>query len=81
MTEGTPTTRFKVTMRSVVLNDQGGLIEFKATDYVGEDILDAYVTDAQTRWQQVAVEAVDKLPKAVLDGDYNIPEHLTNEAD
>lgn len=48
-------TKRRVEMRSVQLLPDGTLAESKAVDYVRPDHLDAYVADARTRWQSVAV--------------------------
>lgn len=53
-------TKRKVTMMSVTaagVNDKGKPMvhEQVAVDYVRPDLLDAYVADAQTRWQSVTV--------------------------
>lgn len=45
----------KVTMTSVFLLPDGKTGKHEATDYVPVDMLDAYVADAQTRWQHVEV--------------------------
>lgn len=54
-TEEPQVTKRKVTMRSVFLGSDGETYEAKAEDYVRPDLLDAYVADAQTRWQSVQV--------------------------
>jgi hypothetical protein len=46
----------KVTMQSAVMLSDGNAGTIVATDYVPVDILDDYVADAQTRWQQVTVD-------------------------
>jgi hypothetical protein len=48
--------KYKVTMRSLVALSDGATAEATATDYVPEEILDAYVEDARTRWQSVDVD-------------------------
>lgn len=81
-----PIDRVKVTMTNFVIAgidaDGNPVIEkHQAVDYVGTDILDAYVADAQGRgWQSVTTEEVAELPQAVIDGGYTIPEHLNVEA-
>jgi len=47
-------TKRKVTMRSIFATPDGTGIQ-EAVDYVRPDFLDAYVADAQTRWQVVEV--------------------------
>ena len=47
-------TKRKVTMTSIEQRD-GEVVKYEATDYVRPDILDAYVADARTRWQDVTV--------------------------
>jgi len=61
--------KFKVTMTK---GDQ------VATDYVPDEILDAYVADAQTRWDTVEIGDEDYGP-AGPDGETVIPEHLVEE--
>lgn len=48
-------TRYRVTMRSVQLNDDGVLLTYEAEDFVDTAHLEAYVADAKTRWQAVIV--------------------------
>ena len=48
-------TKRRVTMRSITLGADGKTYTTEATDYVRPDFLDAYVTDARTRWQHVEV--------------------------
>lgn len=45
----------KVTMQSAVLAADGTTALVTAEDFVPLDILDDYIADAQTRWQQVSV--------------------------
>ena len=61
--------KFKVTMTK---GDQ------VATDYVPDEILDAYVADAQTRWDTVEIGDEDNGPGGA-DGETVIPEHLVEE--
>lgn len=43
----------KVTMQSAILNADGTTAILTAEDFVPLDILDDYMADARTRWQQV----------------------------
>lgn len=63
----------KVTMRSVRLLPSGETATEEATDYVGPDYLDAYVADAQTRWQHVAVSDEPDAGPGGYDGATFIP--------
>jgi len=48
----------------------------QAVDYVPDEILDGYVTDARTKWAHVEVsDEVDHGPGGV-DGETHIPDHL-----
>ncbi len=49
------TDKRKVTMKSVGMAPDGTILEYVATDYVPEGMLDVYVADARTRWQFVDV--------------------------
>lgn len=46
----------RVTMESAVILSDNTTGIVTATDYVPVDMLDEYVTDAQTRWQRVTVD-------------------------
>lgn len=48
----------------------------EAYDYVRPDILDAYVADAQTRWQSVTVSDEPDAGPAGYDGATYVPEAL-----
>lgn len=48
----------------------------EATDYVPPDILDAYVTDARTRWQEVTVSEEPDAGPAGYDGATFIPDGM-----
>lgn len=68
--------RYKVTMKSVSLTDDGTLLEQAAEDYVDVEHLDAYVEDARTRWQSVVVgDVVDHGP-AGAHGHYTVHPHM-----
>lgn len=67
----------RVTMRSVTLLGDGKTTAVhEATDYVGPDLLDAYVADARTRWQFVEVSDEPDAGPAGYDGDTTVPDHL-----
>lgn len=71
------TTKRRVTMRSVVALPDGTTAQHEAVDYVPEDILDAYVADARTRWQAVIVSDNYDAGPGGHDGDTAELEHLT----
>jgi hypothetical protein len=68
----------KVTMTNAFARP-GGIETHEVTDYVPLDILDAYVADAQKRWQSVVVdhEAGHDAGPGGNEGDTHYPEHLT----
>lgn len=68
--------RRKVTMISFSADTSGNPLKHEATDYVAVDHIDAYVADAETRWQSVSVSDETDHGPAGEDGDYNIPAHL-----
>ena len=70
-------TKRRVTMRSVVLLDDGvTTASYEAVDYVRPDHLDAYVADAKTRWQAVLVSDEPDAGPAGYDGATHVPAHL-----
>lgn len=73
-------TKQKVTMTSVfAVMDGNGIVEVQqqqAIDYVRPDILDAYVTDAKTRWQSVIVTDEKDAGPGGYDGQTHIPASL-----
>lgn len=70
------TTKRRVTMTSVYAMADGSIGKHQATDYVPEDVLEAYVADAESRWQLVEVsDAPDDGPGGA-DGDTVIPDNL-----
>lgn len=74
-------TKRKVTMISVFavgVDENGHAVtrSAEATDYVLPEILDAYVADAQTRWQQVIVGDEPDAGPAGYDGATFIPPTL-----
>lgn len=69
-------TKKRVTMKSVSLLPNGGVDERVAVDYVREDFLDAYVADAQTRWQFVQVSDEYDAGPAGYHGQTYVPEAL-----
>jgi hypothetical protein len=74
------TDKRKVTMRNFVTTvDEDGAPQVhthEATDYVPPDILDAYVADAQTRWQSVTVSDETDAGPGGADGETVTPIHL-----
>jgi hypothetical protein len=70
----------KVTMRSVTMGKNGLVIDQTAVDYVRPDFLDAYVADAETRWQSVVVDDEPDAGPAGWHGDTVIPEHLAGKS-
>ena len=69
-------TKKRVTMKSVTLQRDGTMVTHEATDYVREDFLDAYVADAQTRWQYVAVSDEYDAGPGGFDGSTYVPAAL-----
>lgn len=65
--------RRKITMRSVTLAPDGTILNLEATDYVDLAHIDAYVTDAQTRWQSVVVGTEPDDGPGGPDGAYTDP--------
>jgi hypothetical protein len=65
--------KFRVTMRSIVAIP-GGIQEHTAVDYVPEEILDAYLSDAAPRWQSIEVSDEPDSGPAGDDGATIIPE-------
>lgn len=66
----------RVTMRSAVLLADGKTANLEAVDYVRPDLLDAYVADAESRWQHVSVSPEPDAGPAGYDGDTHVPRHL-----
>ncbi len=73
-------TKRKVTMRNktTTLREDGSelTVETSASDYVRPDFLDAYVTDAKTRWQYVEVSDKPDAGPGGYHGQTVIPAHL-----
>lgn len=69
-------TKYRVTMRNVVAQADGQEGTLEAVDYVPTEILDAYVSDARTRWQSVEVSDEPDFGPAGPDGPTVIPDHL-----
>lgn len=71
--------KYRVTMATyttVITDDGVEMQKHEAVDYVPGDILDAYVADASTKWQQVVVsDEVDAGPGG-SNGPTYIPEQL-----
>lgn len=66
----------RVTMRTAVALPDGKTAVHECVDYVRPDFLDAYVADAQTRWQVVEVSDEPDAGPGGYDGDTAVPEHL-----
>lgn len=69
-------TKRRVTMRSIVALPNGELATHEAVDYVRPDFLDAYIADAQTRWQVVEVNDKPDAGPAGYDGATHVPAGL-----
>jgi hypothetical protein len=80
-------TKRKVTMFSIVPTkadrwadpDVPEFERHEATDYVRPDFLDAYVTDAETRWQNVIVSDEPDAGPGGYHGTTHVPAHLTHD--
>jgi hypothetical protein len=73
----------KVTMRSIIpagfdTKGKPRVHVHEAVDYVRPDILDAYVADARTRWQDVTVSDKPDAGPAGYHGETHVPEHLAH---
>ena len=68
-------TKRKVTMRTAVALPNGKTALHEATDYVLPEDIDAYVADAQTRWQTVTVSDKPDAGPAGYDGDTDRTAH------
>jgi hypothetical protein len=80
MTDTAPQiTKRRVTMTTLINVDTPKGVEahkHEAVDYVPLEILDAYVADAKTRWQQVTVSEEPDAGPAGYEGDTVVPSHL-----
>jgi len=81
MTAPGPVEKRKVTMLSVSALADGTIARHEATDYVPVDILDAYVADAQTRWQSVTVGDGHNSGPGGDDGETTYHPHLVGSAE
>jgi hypothetical protein len=72
-------TKRKVTLQSATLAPDGNVYTTVMTDYVRPDFLDAYVADAQTRWQVVTVSDEPDAGPGGYHGETVVPENLTHE--
>lgn len=66
----------RVTMRSIRLLQNGQTATEEATDFVRVEHLDAYVADAQTRWQYVEVSDEPDAGPTGVEGTYAVPHGL-----
>lgn len=78
MTDDAVVTKRKVTMESATVTTGGKVDLVTVVDYVPEEILDAYVADARTRWQSVSVSDKPDAGPGGYDGDTTIPAHLVD---
>lgn len=70
-------TKRKVTMTSLSAGPEPGqVLTWEKVDYVREDILDAYLADARSIWQQVVVSDGYDAGPAGYDGATYVPEGL-----
>lgn len=69
-------TKRRVTMRSVTLDSVGDVVTTEASDYVRPDHLDAYVKDAQERWQSVQVSDEFDAGPGGYEGTTSVPADL-----
>ena len=69
-------TKKRVTMKSVTLQRDGTLVTHEAVDYVREDFLEAYVRDAETRWQYVEFSEEYDAGPGGYDGSTYVPANL-----
>lgn len=72
-------TKRRVTMRSARLRPDGHIVTVEAVDYVDAarpGVLEAYVADAYTRWDQVEVSDEPDAGPGGYDGQTTIPGHL-----
>ena len=69
-------TKKRVTMSSVRLDPNGKTVTETATDFVRPDHLEAYVADAQTRWQSVQVSDEPDAGPGGYEGETRVPEGL-----
>lgn len=69
--------KYRVTMRSVTMTPTG-VSEQVVTDYVRADILDAYVLDARTRWQNVDVSDDPDAGPGGYHGQTHVPDSLSH---
>jgi hypothetical protein len=73
-------TKCKVTMTTygTVVSESGDVqvTKTEAVDYVRPDFLEAYVADAQARWQHVAVSDEPDAGPAGYHGQTHVPAHL-----
>lgn len=74
------TTKYRVTMKTAGYSPDGKTaLELEAVDYVPEDILEQYVTDAATRWATVEVSDKPDFGPGGPNGDTHIPDHLNTQ--
>lgn len=72
----------KVTMSNYVTvvdaDGQPQIQKHEATDYVNPELLDLYVADAKTRWQNVQVSEEPEAGPGGYNGETNIPVDLNH---
>lgn len=69
-------TKRRVTMRKAFLDAAGNPVVQEVNDFVRPDFLDAYVADAKTRWDSVAVSAEPDAGPGGFDGATYVPKNL-----
>lgn len=72
----------RVTMTNystVIVDGKPAISEMRAVDFVRPDFLDAYVADAQTRWQTVEVSDEPDAGPGGYDGQTHVPAALDHE--
>lgn len=67
----------RVTMTNYVADAEGNVRTHEAVDYVRPDFLDAYLTDARTRWGKVDVSGEPDAGPGGYDGDTSVPANLS----
>lgn len=75
MSKDSRVTKRRVTMRSGFLS-KDGVVTHEATDFVNPEFLDAYVADAQAKWQVVEVSDEPDAGPGGYEGTTAVPAHL-----
>jgi uncharacterized phage protein gp47/JayE len=69
--------KYRVIMRSATITPTGVFTQ-EATDYVRADVLDAYLVDARTRWQDVTVSEDPDAGPSGYHGQTHVPDSLSH---